>query len=219
MPLTRFVVREFSNIFNIAAMLLWIMISYVHHVNDSRCTPRVKVWPTADQVGIRTTLGLLSVSLAIFLAFSTVSYPCTPKPLITAIVGHSCYTNWHGFCTMTLSSTSSSSSIFRDGKLIPGVYKIQNLYAETYLDVHLHSMELCCRPARDLEGKRGFVRPCLHLRFAHLITGKWRIARLGDGYAMWRVSVSMQLIHFLPHVLNDVEPRLIRGTLINFAAR
>jgi hypothetical protein len=52
------------------------------------------------------------------------------------------------------------SSIFQDGILKPGVYKIQNLYAETYLDVHLHSMELCCRPAKDLESGRGLVRLC-----------------------------------------------------------
>jgi len=58
---------------------------------------------------------------------------------------------------MTLNSTGDSSSIFKDGKLKPGVYKIQNLYSETYLDIHRHSKQVCCRPARDLEG-RGLVR-------------------------------------------------------------
>ena len=43
----------------------------------------------------------------------------------------------------------------------PGVYKIQNIYTESYLDIHLHSMELCCRPANDLGVGRGLVRPYL----------------------------------------------------------
>jgi len=60
---------------------------------------------------------------------------------------------------MTLNSTTDSSSIFRDGKLKPGIYKIQNLFAETYLDIHLHSKKVCCRPARDLEDGRGLVCP------------------------------------------------------------
>ena len=35
--------------------------------------------------------------------------------------------------TMTMNSTSGSSSIFKDGRLKPGVYKIQNIQSETYL--------------------------------------------------------------------------------------
>ena len=51
--------------------------------------------------------------------------------------------------------------VFEGGRLQPGVYKIQNIYTETYLDIHLHSMELCCRPANDLGVGRGLVRPFL----------------------------------------------------------
>jgi len=61
-------------------------------------------------------------------------------------------------------------SIFGDGKLKPGVYKIQNVHTENYLDIHLNSMEVCCRPAKDLEDGRGL----------------WKIERLGGGYAVWR---------------------------------
>ena len=61
--------------------------------------------------------------------------------------------------TMTLSSTSDSSSIFKDGKLKPGIYKIQNLYAQTYMDIHEHSRDVCCRPATALGEGRGLVRP------------------------------------------------------------
>ena len=52
-------------------------------------------------------------------------------------------------------------AIFEGEKLKPGVYKIQNLYAETFLDIHLHSMEVCCRPAKDLEDGKGLVNPHL----------------------------------------------------------
>jgi len=40
----------------------------------------------------------------------------------------------------------------------PGIYKIQNLFSETYLDIHRHSKQVCCRPFRDLEDGRGLVR-------------------------------------------------------------
>ena len=66
-----------------------------------------------------------------------------------------------------------STTIFQDGKLKPGIYKIQNLYTENYLDIHLHSMELCCRPAKDLGNGRGLVRAlCPPHRFTHLTTGE-----------------------------------------------
>ena len=55
----------------------------------------------------------------------------------------------------------NAPSIFKDGKLKPGIYKIQNLCSETYLDIHRHSREVCCRPARDLEDGRGLVSPHL----------------------------------------------------------
>ena len=60
--------------------------------------------------------------------------------------------------TMTLNSPTDSSSIFEDGKLKPGIYKIQNLYSRTYLDIHEHSRQMCCRPAQDLEEGNGLVR-------------------------------------------------------------
>jgi hypothetical protein len=53
----------------------------------------------------------------------------------------------------------TNDSVFENGRLKPGLYKIQNLVSETYLDIHQHSMQLCCRPTRDLEEGRGVVRP------------------------------------------------------------
>ena len=51
-------------------------------------------------------------------------------------------------------------NIFEDGRLRLGIYKIQNLYSRTYLDIHEHSREVCCRPAQNLEDGAGLV--CLH---------------------------------------------------------
>lgn len=65
---------------------------------------------------------------------------------------------------MEKSSTRVFTSIFEGDKLKEGVYMIQNLHTESYLDVRLRSMELCCRPVNDLEAGRGLVRLCSPLR-------------------------------------------------------
>ena len=57
---------------------------------------------------------------------------------------------------ISMSSFSSSSN------LKPGVYRIQNLYSGTYLDIHEHSRELCCRPLRGIEPGKGLVSPIYH---------------------------------------------------------
>ena len=64
--------------------------------------------------------------------------------------------------TMVVTSTNDPASIFKDGKLKPGVYKIQNIVGQTYVDIREHSRELCGRPATVLEGK-GLVGSCLYL--------------------------------------------------------
>ena len=90
---------------------------------------------------------------------------------------------------MTPNSTADPLRIFEDGKLKPGIYKIQNLRSETYLDVHHHSKEVCCRPARDLEDGRGLVRPYLPFVIRVSDSQKWEIKRFGVGYAVRRVSL------------------------------
>jgi len=64
---------------------------------------------------------------------------------------------------MTFTSTADSSSIFKDGKLKPGIYKIQNLYSETFLDYEAHSKEMFSRPANELGEGRGLVSLSLSL--------------------------------------------------------
>ena len=89
--------------------------------------------------------------------------------------------------TMTLNSTNDCSSILEGGELKPGTYKIQNIYSETFLDIHVHSREVCCRPAKDLGEGRGLVsRPSSAL---HASDGeKWEIKRFGAGYTVQVVS-------------------------------
>ena len=74
----------------------------------------------------------------------------------------------HSFSSIVNStSMNDSASIFKDGKLEPGVFKIQNIVSQTYLDVREHTRELCCRPATHLDGK-GLVGSRSNL--AHTIT-------------------------------------------------
>jgi len=65
-----------------------------------------------------------------------------------------------------------NSSIFQDGKIKSGIYKIQNVYSQTYLDILEHSREACCRPDWGLEKGKGL----------------WEIKPLGSGYSVQRVE-------------------------------
>ena len=69
----------------------------------------------------------------------------------------------HSLCshTMGVTSTNDATSIFKDGKLKSGIYKIQNIVSQTYVDIREHNKELCGRPATVLEGK-GLVGSCPH---------------------------------------------------------
>ena len=58
---------------------------------------------------------------------------------------------------MVLSSTSASLSILEDGKLKPGIYKIQHISTKNFLDYEVHTREMCCRPATELEEDKGLV--------------------------------------------------------------
>ena len=93
---------------------------------------------------------------------------------------------------MTPHSTSNPPFITKDGKIEPGIYKIQNLYAGTYLDIHQHSKQMCCRPARDLEDGAGLV--CRYLLFAVHVSDdyKWEIKSSGVGYTVQRVSLPVR---------------------------
>jgi len=69
---------------------------------------------------------------------------------------------------MNLNSANNAHSLFQGEKLKTGIYKIQNIRSDTYLDIHQHSNEVCCRPARELDEGRGL----------------WEITNLGVGYAV-----------------------------------
>jgi hypothetical protein len=60
---------------------------------------------------------------------------------------------------MAAATANDALSIFKGGKLKPGIYKIQNLYAQTYVDINEHSRDVCCRSATALEEGKGLVCP------------------------------------------------------------
>lgn len=53
---------------------------------------------------------------------------------------------------------NTGSSIFQDGKLKPGIYKIRNLAGGTYVDIKDNVRELCGRSLAALEDGRGQVK-------------------------------------------------------------
>ena len=53
----------------------------------------------------------------------------------------------------------ASISLLRDGKLKPGVYKIQNVASQNFVDVQDNQKDLCCRPINAL-GDMGQVTWC-----------------------------------------------------------
>ena len=58
-------------------------------------------------------------------------------------------------------SPTVASSVFGDGRVKPGIYKIQNIETDAFLDIEVYSREVCCRPAGDLGEGRGLVSPQL----------------------------------------------------------
>ena len=61
--------------------------------------------------------------------------------------------------TMTTNPMSNSVSILNDGRIKPGIYKIQNVVGQTYLEIREDSKELCCKPAAASEDGKGLVSP------------------------------------------------------------
>jgi len=85
--------------------------------------------------------------------------------------------------------TNDPPSNFEEGRLRPGIYKIQNIETETYADIEVHSRGVCCRPARDLGEGRGLVRLCPLSVVRISDVQKWEIKNLGAGITVRRVSV------------------------------
>jgi hypothetical protein len=50
------------------------------------------------------------------------------------------------------------SSILKDGKLKPGIYQIQNLVGQTFVEMQESARQLCCRPSTALSNGGGLVR-------------------------------------------------------------
>ena len=59
---------------------------------------------------------------------------------------------------LVLTMTMTSLSIFENERLKPGIYKLQNIHNDAYLDIDVGTRQMRCRPARDLGEGRGLVR-------------------------------------------------------------
>ena len=120
---------------------------------------------------------------------------------------------------MTPNSTNKPTSILQNGKLKAGIYKIQNLRTETYLDIEVHLREVCCRPVKDLGEGRGLVRP---IGISRLLFApddkKWEIKCFGAGYTVQVVSglVISDAISAAHDALKMPKHRLNLGSLISF---
>ena len=95
-------------------------------------------------------------------------------------------------------STNDSASIFTDGKLEPGIYKIQNIVSQTYVDIREHTKELCCRPATVLEDGKGLVGSCPHLNpifsVIVIISGRSSLWVLDIPYAGYSIESHLFLL-------------------------
>ena len=108
--------------------------------------------------------------------------------------------------SVTSNSMKYSASIFNNEKLKPGIYKIQNIVSQTYVDIREHTKELCCRPVTLLDGK-GLVgsRPHFTHKFVAVMaifSGKYTLQLLGTQYEGYGVG------------LRSRSPRTERGTAV-----
>lgn len=99
---------------------------------------------------------------------------------------------------MYLSPNDDPMSIFVDGKLKPGTYKVQNLASDTYLEVLEPSKELCCRPATVLAPNDALVIQNTLLTLGRtklLILSQWEFQTSGSGYKIKKVRVNACIFH------------------------
>ena len=116
---------------------------------------------------------------ALVLVYGIRAVTCSCSPRVAATLA---------LLTMTPHSTNDSS-IFKDGKMKPGIYKIQNINTETYLDIEVHKREVCCRPAKDLGEGRGLVSRYPPSVVHASDNQKWDIKQFGAGYTVQWVSL------------------------------
>ena len=66
--------------------------------------------------------------------------------------------HWYFTATMLAPPPYDPMSMFVNGKLRPGVYQVQHLVGQTFLEILQDSKEVCCRPAAILSPQDALVR-------------------------------------------------------------
>ena len=119
---------------------------------------------------------------------------------------------------MTFTSTDNPFSIFENGKLKAGTYKIQNLHTDGFVDIHERTKELCCRPVKELGEGRGMVR---RYRYPLPVVCVLRLEvgnRTPRGWIHDKEGKHTDAIHRGPcrHMLDNGRRRLNWGNLTSF---
>jgi len=122
------------------------------------------------------------------------------------IKGGRCCSRWvqasHSSRTavMLVPTPDDPMSIFKDGSLKPGVYKVQNLGCQTYLEVQEHSRGLCCRPATVLSPEDALVISSHHALVLECLiflnASQWEFQPLGSGYKIKKVCTAPPLVGY-----------------------
>ena len=93
---------------------------------------------------------------------------------------------------MKYSYSSPTATVLQDGKIKPGIYKIQNIVSKTYVDIKDDLRELCGRPSSALERSRGHVS--LYIWAPGIPNNQqWEILPLGPGYTIRKVRITRGL--------------------------
>lgn len=149
-----------------------------------RCPKWERVWQLGFKQGERSYLITLALRVDTLSRVAIVADGAKVRPAYAGVPPRVRRVVSLALTTTMNSATSDASSILEGGELKPGIYKIQNLCAQTYMDIHEHLREVCCRPATALEEGRGFVRPFVSLYCAclRIRSGKSSLSGLDTPY-------------------------------------
>jgi hypothetical protein len=91
---------------------------------------------------------------------------------------------------MSIPPTDDPMSIFVNGNLKPGKYKVQNLKGQTFLEILEHSKGLCCRPDTVLRPEDAVVTSTHYWPSDRVPNvSQWEFQASGSGYNIKKVRM------------------------------